>query len=92
MRERKLYREHYPNFQTYCIKRWGISERRGLDLARSTAVAEHLLDGPAGPEGDSPLPPNLAENVMRPLSKPSNRFSLHAQTREPEALWVGPVR
>jgi hypothetical protein len=69
VRDRKLYRQHYPNFQTYCIKRWGISERRGLDLARSTAVAEHLLSGPAAPNGDSPLPPDLAENVMRPLSK-----------------------
>jgi hypothetical protein len=69
VRDRKLYRQHYPNFQAYCIKRWGISERRGLELARSTAVAEHLLSGPAGPNGDSPLPPDLAENVMRPLSK-----------------------
>jgi hypothetical protein len=69
VRDRKLYREHYPDFKTYCIKRWGISERRGLDLARSTAVAEVLLAGPAGPDGDSPLPADLAENVMRPLSK-----------------------
>jgi hypothetical protein len=37
-----------------------------LDLVRSTAVAENLL---AGSSGDAPLPPDLSENVMRPLAK-----------------------
>ena len=51
------------------MKRWAISKRRGLDLVRSTAVAENLLTGPAGPSGDAPLPPDLSENVMRPLAR-----------------------
>jgi hypothetical protein len=63
VRDRKLYREHYATFQDYCLKRWGVSERRGLDLVRSTAVAENLL-GAVGA-----LPPGLSADVMRPLTK-----------------------
>ena len=69
IKTRRLYRQEYSTFQDYCMKRWAISERRGLDLVRSTAVAENLLAGPAGPSGDAPLPPDLSENVMRPLAK-----------------------
>jgi hypothetical protein len=69
VRDRKLYREQYSTFQDYCVKRWGITERRGLELARATTVAEHLLIGPAGPEGDSPLPADLGSDVLRPLTR-----------------------
>ena len=69
VRDRKLYREQYSTFQVYCAKRWGLTERRGLELARATTVAEHLLTGPAGPEGDSPLPADLGSDVLRPLTK-----------------------
>jgi hypothetical protein len=69
IKTRRLYRQEYSTFQDYCMKRWAISERRGLDLVRSTAVAENLLAGPAGMSGDAPLPPDLSENVMRPLAK-----------------------
>lgn len=43
IKTRRLYRQEYSTFQDYCMKRWAISERRGLDLVRSTAVAENLL-------------------------------------------------
>src|SRR5262249_29943272 len=69
IKTRRLYRLEYATFQDYCMKRRAISERRGLDLVRSTAVAENLLTGSAGPSGDAPLPPDLSENVMRPLAK-----------------------
>jgi hypothetical protein len=69
IKTRRLYRQEYSTFQDYCMKCSAISERRGLDLVRSTAVAENLLAGPADPNGDAPLPPDLSENVMRPLAK-----------------------
>jgi len=86
IKTRRLYRQEYSTFQDYCMKRWAISERRGLDLVRSTAVAENLLAGPAGPSGDASLAPGLSQNVMAAseiasaiasrvlaLSKPPNR-------------------
>jgi hypothetical protein len=66
IREHKLYRT-YGTFEDYCRERFGISQHRGLELARATRVAEHLLEGPAGPEGDSPLPGDLAEQTLRPF-------------------------
>jgi hypothetical protein len=69
IRSRRLYREEFPTFETYCVARWGISAHRALEIVRSTQTAEHLLAGAGGPNGDSPLPPDLAEDVMRPLSK-----------------------
>ena len=69
IKTRRLYREEHLTFQDYCMKRWAISERRGLELCRATTVAETLLKGPAGPGGDAPLPTNLSESVVRPLAK-----------------------
>jgi hypothetical protein len=34
IKARKLYRQEYSTFQDYCMKRWAISERCGLDLVR----------------------------------------------------------
>jgi hypothetical protein len=65
IKTRRLYRQEYSTFQDYCMKRWAISERRGLDLVRSTAVAENLLAGPACPSGDAPLPPDLSAFQMQ---------------------------
>jgi hypothetical protein len=56
-------------FQRYLTERWGISTSRGKELMRSTLVAENLLTGPAAPGGDAPLPEDLSEQSLRPLSK-----------------------
>jgi hypothetical protein len=69
IKTRRLYRQEYSTFQVYCMRRWGISEGRGLELVRATTVVETLLSGPAAPGGDAPLPSNLTQNVIRPLSK-----------------------
>ena len=42
---RKLYREEFPSFETYCAARWGISAHRACALVRSVTVAETLLAG-----------------------------------------------
>jgi hypothetical protein len=69
VRDRTLYRECYKSFDDYLIKRWAITYSQGASLMRSTLVAEHLLSGPAGPQGDAPLPLDLAESTLRPLQK-----------------------
>ena len=69
IRDSGLWREDYSSFEQYLTRRWGISMSRGKDLMRSTQVAENLLAGPAGPNGDAPLPQDLSEQTMRPLSK-----------------------
>jgi len=69
IRDSGLYKQHYATFELYLIRRWGISTSRGKELMRSTLVAENLLAGPAAPDGDAPLPPNLSEQSLRPLSK-----------------------
>ena len=69
IRDSGLYKQHYATFELYLVRRWGISISRGKELMRSTLVAENLLAGPGAPNGDAPLPPDLSEHVMRPLSK-----------------------
>jgi hypothetical protein len=70
IRNKRLYRQYWTTFEDYCLKRWGFSGSRGLDLVRSAQVAEHLLAGPAAPEnGDAPLPADLSPDTLRPLQK-----------------------
>jgi hypothetical protein len=54
-------------------RRWNFSSHHGARILRSIVVAENLLAGPANPEnGDAPLPPDLGESTLRPLSKLAN--------------------
>jgi hypothetical protein len=69
VRDEQLYRPLYASFGDYLVKRWGITYSQGASLMRSTLVAEILLAGPAGPEGDAPLPEHVAEATLRPLQK-----------------------
>jgi hypothetical protein len=69
IRSRKLYRETFPTFELYTAARWGISAHHAATLIRSVNVAETLLAGPAGPNGDAPLPENLNASVLKPLAK-----------------------
>ena len=70
IRNRRLYRREFATFEDYCKHRWGFSGARGLDLVRSTEVAEHLLAGPAAPlNGDAPLPADLSADTLRPLQR-----------------------
>jgi hypothetical protein len=70
IRNKRLFRQGFATFEDYCARRWGFSGSRGLDLARSVSVAEHLLSGAAAPEtGDAPLPIDLSSEVLRPLQK-----------------------
>jgi len=68
IRDQRLYRAH-GSFEQYCHQRFGITQHRGLAIIRSTQVADHLLAGPASPEGDAPLPADLAEQSLRPLHR-----------------------
>ena len=70
IRNRRLYRREFATFEDYCMRRLGFSGARGLDLVRSTEVAEHLLAGPAAPlNGDAPLPADLSADTLRPLQR-----------------------
>jgi hypothetical protein len=69
IREGRLYREHYDNFDSYLFERWGISRSRARDLISSVEVTKTLLAGPAGPDGDAPLPIDLSEKALQPLAK-----------------------
>jgi hypothetical protein len=70
IRNKRLYRQQFGTFEDYCVKRWGFSGSRGLDLVRSASVAEVLLAGPAAPQtGDAPLPLDLSADVLRPLQR-----------------------
>jgi hypothetical protein len=72
IRARQLYRETHPTFETYTVARWGMSAHHAATLIRSVTVAENLLNGPAGPNGTAPLPPDISESTLRPLSRFSN--------------------
>jgi hypothetical protein len=53
------------------LRRWALSESRGLELCRVTEVVDLLTGpgGPAAPDGDSPLPADLGATALRPLAK-----------------------
>jgi hypothetical protein len=69
IRDEQLFRPLYATFEDYLLKRWAITYTQGASLMRSTLVAETLLAGPAGANGDAPLPADLAESTLRPLQK-----------------------
>jgi len=69
IRDQELYRPLYASFEDYLLKRWSITYTTAASLMRSTLLAERLLAGPAGPDGDAPLPVDLAESTLRPLQK-----------------------
>jgi hypothetical protein len=67
IRSERLFREQYPTWEIYCQKRWGVSYSHANELARCAQVADNLLASCAGPQGDSPLPPDLSPDALRPL-------------------------
>jgi hypothetical protein len=71
VKNRRLYREGYGSWRDYCLRRWALSESRGLELCRATEVVD-LLTGPGGPgapDGDAPVPSDVSPAVLRPLTK-----------------------
>lgn len=42
VRDGRLYRAEYPDFQTYCVSRWGIGASRGRQLISAANVARLL--------------------------------------------------
>src|SRR6516225_7799240 len=71
VRNRKLYRTQYGSWRDYLLRRWALSESRGLELCRATEVVD-LLTGPGGPgapDGDAPVPSDVSPAVLRPLTK-----------------------
>ena len=69
IRNKRLYREQYGTWEDYCTRKWGLGYSRANELVRSTEIAEGLLASCAGPQGDSPLPPDLSPDALRPLQK-----------------------
>ena len=60
IRESRLYREDYVNFEDYCRERWGFSKRHSNRLIEASTVVAEV--GPIGP-----LP--VTESQTRELSK-----------------------
>jgi hypothetical protein len=69
IRSSRLYREHYSTFEQYVKERWALSRSRADELIRSTLCAESLLSTTGSAESDTPLPQNLPEVVLRPISQ-----------------------
>ena len=69
IRSSRLYREHYSTFEQYVKERWALSRSRADELCRSTATAELILSTTGTREGATPLPENLPEVVLRPISQ-----------------------
>jgi hypothetical protein len=45
VRNNRLYRDKYPSFEEYCLKRWGMSRARGYQLLQAAEViAEVKMD------------------------------------------------
>jgi len=73
IRDRKLYRERFLNFEVYCNERWGMGRGYANSLIRGSQVAANLLtyDGLPGDQLCSPceIQP-IHEQQVRPLTSP----------------------
>jgi hypothetical protein len=69
VRDQRLFRESYSSFDDYLAQRWSITRHHALRMIRAVTIAENLLAGPARSEGDAPLPSDLGEATLRPLSR-----------------------
>lgn len=59
IRDKRLYRQEYATFESYCQTRWGLSRSRAyrlIDAATITDAMEAALE--MSPNGDTPLPAN----------------------------------
>jgi len=85
VRDRALYREHYKSFEHYLTRRFSISYSQGASLMRSTLVAEHLLAGPAGQEGDAPAAPRPGRRHLASAPKVGSDAAMcHLAARQPD--------
>ena len=62
VRSSRLYREHNPDFQSWCRETLGLARSSVDGLIRSGEVAQMLLDSGVT------LPPNMSEATIRPLA------------------------
>jgi hypothetical protein len=69
IRSSRLYRERYSTFESYVRERWGLARSSADQLVRATGCAQMLLETTGAPDGDTPLPPNIAEITLRPISQ-----------------------
>ncbi len=69
VRSSRLYRQHFPTFESYLRERWGLSRSRTDELIRSTSCAELLLSTTGSADSDTPLPKNVPELTLRPISQ-----------------------
>lgn len=67
IRDQRLYRSDYDNFEVYCQERWDMSGRRAHQLIDSAKVIQNIGTEPLVQSG--PLPSQkLNERVIRPLA------------------------
>lgn len=45
IRDKKLYRAHYPSWEEYCQKRWGWTQHRANQLIRGAEIVQELPKG-----------------------------------------------
>jgi len=64
IREQRLYRAAYKDFESYCRERWHFSAHHGARIMRSIVVARNLLKNGSLP----PLPTDATETLLRPLT------------------------
>lgn len=61
IRDRELFRQHYPSFAAYLEQRWGISRKHGYRLIDAAAIAVNVSHG-------TQLPEPTTERAARALS------------------------
>lgn len=63
IKQARLYRQQYPNFDDYCQKRWGIGIRQSQRLIRAAKVVQNLQT-----KGDPRVALPRSERQIRPLA------------------------
>jgi hypothetical protein len=68
IREKRLWRAQYRDFAEYCQLRYSIARTTADQFCRSTQLFETLAASTGAPDSDTPVPENIPEVVLRPLT------------------------
>jgi len=91
IRQRRLYRRDYDNFETYCRHRWQMTPRRAQQLAASASVVNNLRalgpgNEPKGNGDDRPAETGTVDSARANHGSPAYEFPAPTSERQVRPL------
>jgi hypothetical protein len=76
IRTKKLYRDHYANFEVYCMERWGMIEKRASHFMEAAKVIDNLRSGT-----------NVGTDVLLPINEAQARPLTQLPPAQQQQAW-----